>query len=122
MLDFPSVSAIIISVTSTTLTFLNPAEEIAHLKGKNQELEALIESLQSVIRQQQHQLDMLLKRVYGRSSEKIDPNQLLMQELVIETDKNCEPKVEDPIVPVVGTKVAAHVRRHHGRRKLPEHL
>ena len=122
MLDFPSVSAIIISVTSTTLIFLTPAEEIAHHKGKNQELEALVESLQGVIRQQQHQLDMLLRRVYGRSSEKIDPNQLLMQGLILETDENCTPKAKDPIVPVVTTKVVAHIRRHHGRQKLPEHL
>ncbi len=109
-------------MTSTTVAFQNPAEEINHLKEKTQEFEALIESLQGVIRQQQHQIDMLLKRMYGRSSEKLDPSQLLMQELILEAEKNGRPKAEDTIVPVVETKVAAHTRRHHGRQALPEHL
>jgi len=121
-IDSPSDSGIITYVTSTTHTFSSPAEEISHLKEKNQEFEALIENLQSVIRQQQHQIDMLLKRVYGRSSEKIDPSQLLMQDLILEADKNGDPKAEDSIVPVTETKVAAHIRHHHGRQALPEHL
>lgn len=109
-------------MTSTTLTFLSPAEEISHLKEKNQEFEALIESLQGVIRQQQHQLEGLIKRLYGRSSEKLDPSQLLMQELILEADKNGVLKAEDAIIPMVETKVSAHARRHHGRQALPEHL
>ena len=121
-LDFPSENGIITNVTSTTITFSSPAEEIAHLKEQNQQFEALVENLQATIRTQQYQLDMLLKRVYGRSSEKLDPNQLLMQELILEADKNCASKAEDSIVPEIETKVAAHTRHHHGRQKLPEHL
>ncbi len=121
-LDFPSQSGIIINVTSTTITFSSPAEEITCLKEQNQQFEALVENLQTTIRKQQHQLEMLLKRVYGRSSEKLDPSQLLMQELILEADKNCAPKAEDSIALVVETKVAAHTRHHHGRQKLPEHL
>jgi transposase len=109
-------------VTSTTLAFLSPAEEINHLKTKNQELEVLVESLQGMIRQQQHQMEGLLKRVYGKSSEKLDSSQLLMQELILEADKNYASKTEESIVPIVETKVATHTRRHHGRQALPEHL
>ena len=109
-------------MTSTTITFSSPAEEIAYLKEQNQQFEALVENLQTTIRTQQHQLEMLLKRVYGRSSEKLDPDQLLMQELILEADKNCAPKAEDLIIPEIETKVEAYTRRHHGRQKLPEHL
>ena len=122
MLDFPSLSAIIISVTSTTLTFLTPAEEIAYLKEQNQELKALVENLQNTILKQQHQMDGLLKRLYGRSSEKLDPNQLLMQELILEADKNGLQKTEESAEPIQKTAIAAHTRNHHGRQKLPEHL
>ena len=77
---------------STTTTFLTPAEEINQLKERNQQLEALVESLQNTILKQQHQLEGLIKRLYGRSSEKLDPNQLLMQELILEADKNNTPQ------------------------------
>jgi transposase len=122
MLDFPSVSAIIIIVTSTTITFSNPAEEINHLKTHIQELEALIEGFQTRILNQEHQLEGLIKRLYGRSSEKIDPNQLLMHELILEADKNGEQKTAEAAGSIQKTAVAAHARNHHGRQTLPEHL
>ena len=79
---------IINSMESTTTTFLTPTEENKQLKEQIQNLEALVESLQSTILKQQHQLEGLIKRLYGRSSEKLDPNQLIMQELILEADKN----------------------------------
>jgi transposase len=109
-------------VTSTTLTLQDLAQENNRLKIKNEELEALIESLQTVIRNQQHQMDGMLKRLYGKSSEKLDPNQLLMQDLILEADQNCVLKTEESVMPAVETKVAAHIRRHHGRQALPDHL
>ncbi len=108
-------------MVSTTLTFSTPAEENTYLKEQNQQLEALVETLQNTILKQQHQLEGLIKRLYGRSSEKLDPNQLLMQELILEVDKNTAPKAEDPLLETT-TAVTAHVRNHHGRQKLPEHL
>ena len=45
-----------------------------------------------------------------------------MQELILEADKNTAPKAKDPLPIVTTTTVAAHVRNHHGRQKLPEHL
>ena len=47
------------------------------METRTQELEALVEGLQTTIRNQQHQLEGLIKRVYGKSSEKLDPNQVL---------------------------------------------
>jgi len=107
---------------STTVTFSNPTEEINHLREQNRQLEALVETLQNTVLKQQHQLEGLIKRLYGRSSEKLDPNQLLMQELILEADQNTAQKIEDPLPVVATTTVAAHVRNHHGRQKLPEHL
>ena len=69
----------------------------------------------------QHQMDNLLKRVYGRSSEKIDPDQLLMQEMLLDIEKSMPPAVIAPPV-VVETVVKEHIRHKHGRSPLPEHL
>jgi transposase len=121
-LDSPTISAIIDSMESTTITFSNPTEEINYLREQNRQLEALVETLQNTVLKQQHQIDGLIKRLYGRSSEKLDPNQLLMQELILEADQNTTQKIEDPLPVVITTTVAAHVRNHHGRQKLPEHL
>jgi len=99
----------------------NPAEENKCLKERIQELESLVESLQTTILNQQHQMEGLIKRLYGRSSEKLDPNQLLMQELILEADKNGV-KTEKSVEPIHKTVVAAHTRNHHGRQTLPEHL
>lgn len=114
-------------MTATTLTLQSLIEENNHLKEENQEFkirinefEALVEGLQTTIRQQQHQLEMLIKRVYGKSSEKLDPKQLLMQELLLEADKVIIDAVETPSV--FETRVEAHTRSHHGRQALPEHL
>ena len=107
---------------STTIVISNPAEENKYLKERIQELEALVESLQTTILNQQHQMEGLIKRLYGRSSEKLDPNQLLMQELILEADKNGEQKTEESAGPIQKTAVAPHTRNHHGRQTLPEHL
>ena len=113
---------IINSMESTTTTFLTPTEENKQLKEQIQNLEALVESLQSTILKQQHQLEGLIKRLYGRSSEKLDPNQLIMQELILEADKNnTASKADEPLINTT-TTVAAHERNHHGRQRLPEHL
>ena len=67
-------------------------------------------------------MEGLIKRVYGKSSEKLDPNQLLMQELILEADKNGALKAQEAVELVHETVVEAHTRRHHGRQALPEHL
>lgn len=45
-----------------------------------QELMSTIKKLQLVIEQQNHRLDLLLKRIYGPRADKIDPNQKLLFE------------------------------------------
>lgn len=72
----------------------------------------------------QDQLEQLLRRLYGRRSEKIDPNQLMFDGLLLEAMKQAGPlqdKVTDgPAVP--SRKASRSKRRHPGRLPIPEHL
>ena len=72
----------------------------------------------------QHQLRNLLRRSYGRSSEKLDPNQLaLFEKLLAELTHAAAPAPapESPALPA--TKLApTNGQRGHGRRQLPPEL
>jgi transposase len=70
----------------------------------------------------QHQLRNLLRRAYGRSSEKLDPNQLaLFEKLLAELAALPAPAPEPPTIPA--TKPApANGQQGHGRRQLPPEL
>ena len=70
------------------------------------------------------QIDWLQRQIFGRKSEKIDPNQLWLDQLTIQAVEQNSPTVPAATAPVVETKVAEHVRRHtpHGRGELPVHL
>jgi hypothetical protein len=49
------------------------------------ELSRKIESLQRQLTTLQHQMEQMLRRLYGRKSEKINPNQLMFDSIVIES-------------------------------------
>ena len=89
-------------------------EEAEHRADK---AELRIEFLERKNRLLQHQLELLVKKLYGRSSEKTDPNQLLMFLNGQEPDSSDEE--ETPQLPVIG-----HTRRPkgHGRDRFPDHL
>jgi transposase len=71
------------------------------------------------IRQMEHQLQQLLRRLYGRSSEKIDPKQMaLFAEMLKELESQnppTQPLTEEPHVPKGRTT-------GHGRRRIPDDL
>src|SRR5271155_740062 len=81
----------------------------------------LLEALQSERTQReklQHHMDQLLRRLYGRSSEKIDPFQLLLFDATAVAE---EPSVAEP--PAAEQPAATDgQRRGHGRRPKPDHL
>jgi transposase len=104
-------------MAATDKTFATPEEEITYLKEQNQ---IIIETFERKIRLMQQQMDEMIKRLYGRSSEKLDPNQLLMQEMLVGLDKNA-PRVQAPAIESTSV-VKEHVRHKHGRCPLPEHL
>jgi len=79
------------------------------LRGKDTELSKL-----------QHHMDLLLRRLYGRSSEKIDPLQLLLFERVFEEAL----AIAEPLAaePADEPEAANGKRPGHGRRPKPDHL
>jgi transposase len=90
-----------------------------------EELTKKLRSAELKVSMLQHQVDQLLRRVYGRKSERLDPNQLMLDPLILEAINQPPPKI-DPLAqlpvepqrkPPVKTK-----RNHPGRIPIPEHL
>src|SRR5579862_5780980 len=111
------------SVTTTTTPSLR---DLGHLPDDPALLKSMLAELLELLRtsrrendQLQARLDQLLRRLYGRSAERVDPNQpLLFPELA-----------EEPATPLLAALAAepepsaADSRRPgHGRHKLPNHL
>jgi transposase len=93
------------------------------------QIEALSKKLHSAqqnISMLQHQLEQLLRRVYGRRSERLDPNQLMFDHLVldaIEQPASTPVPVDLPVPQEPKAKPNHTQKRHHpGRIPIPEHL
>lgn len=99
-------------------------EETTHLESHINELVSVIESKDQTIQVQQNQLNDLIKRIYGRKSEKLNSDQLVFDGMMLETGKTRPPEEEQPIDPEVKEQIVReHIRRSHpGRRPLPEHI
>jgi transposase len=82
---------------------------VGQLLGSLQEKERRIEHLE-------HQLEQLLRRLYGPRSERIDPNQL-----VLFAEEVLGPSVPAQIDEVESTEPSRR-KKGHGRRRLPEDL
>jgi transposase len=90
----------------------------------------LLETLhqdQLLIGNLQHQLDRLLRQRFGRSSETIDPDQLLLFAADILTEPDAIPVTPTPPGPAddpppTPAPTAKPKRKGHGRRPLPDHL
>jgi transposase len=89
----------------------------------------LIRELLATLRQQthlnanlQHQLEQLLRRIYGKKSEKLDPNQLLLfaREILEAGGPEITPESETTPTPVPAP--AAPRTPGHGRKPLPASL
>ena len=81
----------------------------------------LLEQLQGANRRMQrmeHQLEQLLRRLYGRSAERLDPNQMvLFADLLAQLQPETPPAPEAPTAPP-----APSASGGHGRRRIPEDL
>ena len=82
-------------------------EYLEQLKHKDREIDSL-----------QHQLQALLRRYYGRSSEKMDPNQRLLFEDLID---QAIPEIPDEVADDASSETSPK-RKGHGRRRLPADL
>jgi len=95
-------------------------EDVSVLQQMIRELLASLKARDRRIDQLTHRLDQLLRRVYGRRSEKIDPHQLaLFQQLI---DEATAISTQPPDEPVAESPEPKPKRRGHGRRKLPRNL
>ena len=55
---------------------------------KDAQIEELTQKLESVQRQLttlQHQMEQMLRRLYGRKSEQLNPNQLMLDPIILES-------------------------------------
>lgn len=93
------------------------------LRAIIQQLLEVIGSLKGTVGGLQNQVELLTRRLYGRSSEKWDPNQLLMDAMLLKALE--QRKVVDPAqVPQTTVKVPEHERKitPHGRGIFPATL
>ena len=106
------------------VTTLAEAQElIARQALQNEELTQKLQSAEHQLRRLQHQVEQLLRRIYGRRSEKLDPNQLMFDSLLLEAAQEPAPTPE-PLTPSVAPRPAAvrAPRNHPGRIPIPDHL
>jgi transposase len=107
--------------TATTATDALPSDlAVAH--AMIQQLIAQLNNVQRENTQLEHQLQQLLRRLYGRSSEKIDPaQQMLFAELLQQLQSQQPQPASAPIQPAPATAPASK-NNGHGRRRLPADL
>ena len=80
-----------------------------------------LDRAQGRITKMEHQLEELLRRVYGRSAERLDPNQMVLFENLLaqlQAEAAPAPAPEPPAAP----PAAPTATKGHGRRRLPADL
>ena len=105
---------------------LAQAQQIIDRKDQHiAELTSKLTSAQHQLRILQNQVEQLLRRIYGRRSEKLDPNQLMFDNLILEAEEQPEQATEQPSVenPDPPPRRRMKTRRNHpGRIPIPDHL
>ena len=94
------------------LTTLSEANDLVERQALQiEELTKKLHSSELNLNKLQHQVEQLLRRIYGRRSEKMDPNQLMFESLVLEAIQQPAP---DPVpLPVEPQRPTARTRRNH---------
>ncbi len=117
-------------MTTEGSRLLTPSDtELAQLRQENELLRAQCEQFLEqrqqdarTIESLQHQLGQLLRRLYGRSAEKIDPKQLVLFEKLLEQLAPPRPTSDAAEAPEAPVPVARPSSHGHGRRRLPADL
>ena len=89
-------------------------DDLPTLKGLVVELAQALHDEQQQGARLREQLERLLRRLYGRRSERLDPSQLIL----FGQDQN----LPAPIAKTTSTDPSGRRRTSHGRQRLPEHL
>ena len=110
-----------IPVLAEQLSLESLPNDIPALKGLIVELCGAWSEQRQRAEQVQARLDALLRRLYGRRSERLDPQQLL---LFAEATESPTPAPPDTVAvdPVDQAGQPSRRRPGHGRQRLPEHL
>ena len=98
------------------------AQKEAHIEQLSLKLEANQRQLSTL----QHQIEQLIRRIYGRKSEKIDPNQMMFDSIIQESLAqsaaiSAHVESDAPVTTVTPGKERKE-RVRHGRLPIPEHL
>lgn len=111
------------SITPPPLEQLPPEIRafVEELMGVLAKKDAVIAKLSAELETLRHQHDLMVKRMLGRSSEKIDPKQLMMEVMMLQAEGTTAPVVELPSAPA-GAEAPARVKNHTGRLPIAAHL
>lgn len=90
---------------------------ITHLDAHNRELSSTLQEQQRLTARLQQQVEVLLRRIYGPRSERVDPGQLVLFGEEVAAAQETEAVPEDDAASV---KPAA--KKGHGRKPLPKEL
>jgi transposase len=90
------------------------------LKGLIVQLVETVRDRDGRIQRLEHNMDLLLRRMYGRSSEKLDPRQGVLFENVAPDDPPPVAPLEEPAEPQ--TAAASPLCRGHGRRRAEKNI
>src|SRR3954464_10831789 len=88
--------------------------------GMIRELVASLRQAHRQVEQLGHRIDLLLRRLYGPRSERVDPGQLLLFADGAEGDPGVEPAFESPAGPPASSPNGQ--TKGHGRKPLPADL
>lgn len=101
------------------MTLEKALEKNALLEAQLAEMSSLYAQAQEQMGQMQHRIEDLLRRLFGSRSERYEPNQFVMQEIL----KAGEQAAETPPAPVIEVKATERRKATpHGRSEIPEHF
>ena len=106
-----------------TFAIENMTTALAERDAQIAELSRLVQSLQATIQRQQVTINDLIRMLYGKRSEKLDPNQILMESLIIDATGAASPDTQLIPAPVAEEPTTPKRKsQHRGRVPFPEHL
>ena len=111
----PEQQAATITATALPADLVAAHAMIQHLVAQQREKDRTIHSLE-------HQLEQLLRRLYGRSSEKIDPAQQVLFAELLQQLQSQQPPAPAPVEPLPTSTPRPANGNGHGRRRLPADL
>jgi len=93
------------------------AEFGAELAAKDE----VIEKLGTQLKRLQEQFELMVKRMYGKKSEKLDPDQTLMEEMMLSVEGTMAPVIQAP-EPTEAESKPKKKNKRNGRMPIPDHL